>query len=70
MGVRDCKEAVGMILSVDNDVLRPSRPLSITNDNHSNLIYCSIRKVVAAVVRVLIKVKRYSELLIRRHGNG
>jgi hypothetical protein len=70
MRVRDPKEAIGVILSVDDDVLRASRPLSIANDNYSNLIYCGIRKVVAPVVTVLIKVKRYCELLIRRHGNG
>jgi len=33
MRVRDPKEAIGVILSVDDDVLRASRPLSITNDN-------------------------------------
>ena len=56
MGVRDPKEVIGA-LPVDNDVLRASDPLSITNDNNSNLIHCCIRKVVTPPVTILIKVK-------------
>jgi hypothetical protein len=66
MGVRDPKEAMGNIFHIDNDVLRASRTISITNDNSSNVIHCG-RKVVATSITVLIKVKRYCEALIRIH---
>jgi hypothetical protein len=69
MGVSDPKEAVRVILSIDNDVLGASNPLSITNNNGSNLIDSGIRKIVVMPVTTLIKVKRYLELLIRRHSD-
>jgi hypothetical protein len=56
MGVRDPKKAVA-VLSVHNNVLRASIPLSITNDNNSNLPCSGIRKIVTAPVTVWIKVK-------------
>jgi hypothetical protein len=70
MGVRDPEEAVRVILIVDNDVLGASQPLSITNNDGSNLIHSGIGKVIATPVRIWIKVKRYLELLIRGHGDG
>jgi hypothetical protein len=70
MGVRDPEEAVRAILPVDNDVLGANQPLSITNNDGSNLICSGIGKVVATPVTICIKVKRYSELLIRGHGDG
>ena len=57
MRVRDSEEAVRTILSVNNDVLRASGLISITNDNGSNLICCGMRKVVATLVTGFIKVK-------------
>jgi hypothetical protein len=70
MGVRDPEEAVRVILIIDNDVLGASQPLSITNNDGSNLIHSGIGKVIATPVRIWIKVKRYSKLLIRGHGDG
>jgi hypothetical protein len=70
MRVKDSKEAVRTILSVDNNVLGASNILSITNNNNSNLIHSGIEKVIATLVTILIKVKRYLKLLIRGHGHG
>ena len=69
MGIRDPKEAM-VVLPIHNDVLRTIDLLSITNDNDSNLMHSGFRKVVAPSIRILIKVKRDGELLIRGHVNG
>jgi hypothetical protein len=69
MRVRDPEEAVRMILIIDNDVLGAIYPLSITNNDGSNLIRSGIGKVVAISVTIWIKVKRYLKLLIRGHGD-
>ena len=59
-----------VILPINDDVLRPSNPLSITNDNDSYLIDIGVRKIVATPVSSWIKVKRYLTLPIRRQGGG
>src|SRR5260370_5400279 len=59
-----------LILLVDDNVLRPSNLLSITNHNDSYLIDIGIRKIVATPVRIWIKVKRYLTALIRWQGGG
>jgi hypothetical protein len=70
MGVRDPEEAVRVILPIDNDVLGAIYPLSITNNDGSNLICSGIGEVVAIPVTIWIKVKRYLKPLIRGHGDG
>src|SRR6266852_6258007 len=59
-----------LILLVDDDVLRPSNLLSITNHDDSYLVDIGIRKIVATPVRIWIKVKRYLTSLIRWQGGG
>src|ERR1700733_11591068 len=58
------------ILLVDDNVLRPSNALSITDHNNSYLIDIGFRKVIATPVRIWIKVKRYLTALIRWQGGG
>jgi len=70
MRVRDIEDALSMISPINNDVLGPSKPLSITNDNNSYLIHSGFRKVVTPSVTVLIKVMRDPALLIRSHNGG
>jgi hypothetical protein len=59
-----------VILPIDDDVLRPSNLLSITDHNNSYLIDVGFREVVATPVRIWIKVKRYLTALIRGQGGG
>src|ERR1700755_1942239 len=68
MRVRDPEETLSALPPIHNNVLRPLYLLSITNDNDSYLIHSGFREVVATPVTILIKVKRYHALLIRRHG--
>jgi hypothetical protein len=60
MSVRDSEKGQRMmrkIFPINDDVLRPSNPLSITNHNNSYLIDSFFRQIVATPVRILIKVK-------------
>ena len=57
MRVRDSEKVVGMILSIDNDVLRACGLISITNNNGSNLICSGKRKVIAISITCFIKIK-------------
>ena len=67
MRVCDPEKALTLILPVDNDILRPSDLLSITNNYDSNLIGSGIGKIVAALVTIFIKVKGDAVPLIRAH---
>jgi hypothetical protein len=60
MRVRDSEKGQRMmrlIRSINDDVLRPSNLLSITNHNNSYPINNFFRQIVATPVRILIKVK-------------
>src|SRR5713101_5433561 len=73
MRVEDSKEGPSiarLVLLVDNDVLRPSNLLSITDHNDSNLIDIGIGKVIATCIRIWIKVKRDLTTLIRWQDAG
>ena len=50
--IRNFEELLMLILPVNNDVLRASDMLPITNYNNSNLLYSGIRKIVATVVTI------------------
>ena len=73
MIIRDSKEGSRMarlILLIDDNVLGPSDPLSITDDDDGYLIDIGLREVVTTRIRVWIKVKRDSTLLIVWQGGG
>jgi hypothetical protein len=58
------------VLPVYNNVLGIIDTLSTTQDNDSNLIHSGIRNIVAALVTIFIKVKRYLAVLVRSHGGS
>jgi hypothetical protein len=67
--IRDALQRFAMVAIQDN-VLRTLQLITITWQNHSYLLDCSIRGIIATPVTVRVKAKSNATLPLFRHGSG